>query len=114
MAIWQLLSLDKGAASAIFHDVNKVGTICSLQMPEGLGRPEARYCRCVLVAVPPGGLGAQFPRMRAWLDAACGPETWSWAPAGRDGVVNDAIAFYFVQAGHAAAFIGRFCCAYRR
>ena len=74
---------------------------------------ETGYCRRVLVATPPGGFGAQLAVMTAWLDANCGPNGWGWAPAGTDGIVNDALAFYFVEVPHASAFIRRFCCAYR-
>jgi hypothetical protein len=72
-----------------------------------------RYCRRVLVAVPPGGFGTQLATMRAWLDATCGPNGWVMALAGTGGVVNDAVAFHFTQVDHADAFIRRFCCAYR-
>jgi len=72
-----------------------------------------RASRRVLLAVPPGGFGAQLGVMRAWLDANCGPDGWAWAPAGTGGVVNDALAFYFIEPQQAEAFIRRFCCAYR-
>ena len=75
--------------------------------------PEPRYCRRVLVAVPPGGFGAQLAIMRAWLDGACGADGWAAAPAGTSGIANDAIAFYFVEPDLAGAFIRRFCCGYR-
>jgi hypothetical protein len=67
----------------------------------------------VLIAVPPGGFGAQLWVMRAWLDAACGPSGWASAPAGTEGIVNDAVAVYFADPLSARAFVGRFCCAYR-
>ena len=67
----------------------------------------------VLVAVPAEGFGGQLRLMRAWLDQNYGPAGWSSAPAGRGGVVNDAIAFYFADAAAARAFVARFCCAYR-
>ena len=67
----------------------------------------------VLIAVPPAGFGGQLAIMRAWLDLACGQEGWSAAPAGLDGIVNDAIAFYFADPAMARAFVGRFSCGYR-
>jgi hypothetical protein len=74
----------------------------------------ARPCRWrVLIAVPPGGFGAQLPIMRAWLDATCGRTGWASAPAGRAGIVNDALAFYFADPEAARAFVGRFGCGYR-
>ena len=67
----------------------------------------------VLIAVPPAGFGGQLAIMRAWLDAACGPEGWSAAPAGLNGIANDAIAFYFADKASAHAFVERFSCGYR-
>jgi hypothetical protein len=67
----------------------------------------------VLVAVPPSGFGAQLWVMRAWLDETCGPSGWTSAPAGTEGIVNDAVAFYFADPDCARAFVGRFCCGYR-
>jgi hypothetical protein len=67
----------------------------------------------VLVAVPPAGFGAQLGIMRAWLDQSCGPAGWGSATAGRGGVVNDAVAFYFADDAAARAFIDRFSCGYR-
>jgi hypothetical protein len=67
----------------------------------------------VLVAVPPSGFGAQLGIMRAWLDQSCGPAGWGSAMAGKGGVVNDAVAFYFADGAAARAFIDRFSCGYR-
>jgi hypothetical protein len=67
----------------------------------------------VRLAVPPGGFGRQLAIMHAWLDDTCGPGGWGSAPAGLGGVVNDAVAFYFDDAGFAHAFVNRFCCGYR-
>jgi len=67
----------------------------------------------VLVAVPPAGFGAQLGIMRAWLDETCGRAGWASAPAGTEGIVNDAVAFYFADPDGARAFVGRFCCGYR-
>lgn len=74
---------------------------------------ERRYPVRVWIAVPPDGLGRQLEIMHAWLDATCGPEGWTTAPAGTIGVVNDALAFYFEDAAFAHAFVVRFCCGYR-
>jgi hypothetical protein len=67
----------------------------------------------VRIAVPPEGLGHQLEIIHAWLDETCGIEGWATAPAGLAGVVNDAVAFYFSDAGFAHAFVARFCCGYR-
>jgi hypothetical protein len=67
----------------------------------------------VRIALPPEGLGRQLEIIHAWLDETCGIEGWATAPAGLAGVVNDAVAFYFSDAGFAHAFVARFCCGYR-
>ena len=74
---------------------------------------ERRYPVRVRIAVPPGGFGRQLEIMHAWLDETCGAEGWTTAPAGITGVVNDAVALYFEDAGFAHAFVARFCCGYR-
>jgi hypothetical protein len=74
---------------------------------------EQRFPVRVRIAVPPEGLGRQLEIMHAWLDETCGAEGWATAPAGRAGVVNDAIALYFSEAAFAHAFVARFCCGYR-
>jgi hypothetical protein len=72
-----------------------------------------RACWRVLIAVPPAGWGGQLAVMRAWLDDHFGPSGWASAPAGRIGVVNDAVAFYFADPLAAGAFVERFSCGYR-
>jgi hypothetical protein len=67
----------------------------------------------VLIAVPLAGFGAQLAIMHAWLDQSCGQAGWASAPAGLDGVVNDAVAFYFYDRSAARAFVERFSCGYR-
>lgn len=67
----------------------------------------------VRIAVPPQGFGRQLALMHAWLDDTCGANSWSSAPAGLGGVLNDAVAFYFEDAAFAHAFVNRFCCGYR-
>jgi hypothetical protein len=74
---------------------------------------ERRFPVRVRIAVPPQGLGRQLEIMHAWLDETCGAQGWPVAPAGLAGVVNDAIAFYFADAGFAHAFVARFCCGWR-
>jgi hypothetical protein len=67
----------------------------------------------VRIAVPPAGFGRQLAIMHAWLDETCGVGGWATAPSGLAGVVNDAVAFYFADAGFAHAFVARFCCGWR-
>ena len=47
--------------------------------------------------------------MHAWLDQNCGADGWAMTPAGRRGVVNDAVALYFLDATLAATFVMRWC-----
>ena len=77
-------------------------------LPNQAGVPTERWR--VVVALPPPG---QLALMSAWLDKHCGRAGWSAAPAGRVGVVNDAVALYFDNRAAARAFIARFCCGYR-
>ena len=74
---------------------------------------ERQYPVRVRIAVPPEGLGRQLEIMYAWLDETCGTDGWVTAPAGLDGVRNDAVAFFFADAAFAHAFVARFCCGYR-
>ncbi len=67
----------------------------------------------IRIAVPSDGFGRQLAVMHAWLDETCGAAGWASAPAGLDGVVNDAVAFYFADAAFAHAFVNRFCCGFR-
>jgi hypothetical protein len=64
----------------------------------------------LLIARPSAG---QLATMRAWLDENFGPAAWTSAPAGLGGIVNDAVAFYFIEDADARAFVDRFCCGYR-
>ena len=63
----------------------------------------------IKIAVPPDGFGSQLEQMVAWLDANCGAGSWAMAPSGTEGVVNDALAIYFLNAELARAFVNRWC-----
>ena len=77
-------------------------------MPE---RHRARHLPSrLLIARPSAG---QLATMRAWLDENFGPAAWTSAAAGLGGIVNDAVAFYFIEDSDARAFVDRFCCGYR-
>ena len=71
---------------------------------------EKRFGHRVLIAAPPA---RQLATMRAWLDQNFGTKAWTSAPAGFEGVVNDAIAFYFAEPADARAFINRFGCGFQ-
>jgi hypothetical protein len=78
-----------------------------------ISEAERRFPARIRIAVPPGGLGTQLDAMMAWLDANCGADNWAMAPAGLRGVVNDALAIYFLDTGLANAFVTRWCLGYR-
>jgi hypothetical protein len=65
-------------------------------------------CR-IKVGVPIGGLGSRLTEMHAWLEENCGADGWAMTPAGLRGVVNDAVAIYFLDVLSAAAFVSRWC-----
>jgi hypothetical protein len=70
---------------------------------------ERRFpCRTKL-GIPTGGFGTQRTEMHAWLDENCGTDGWVMTPAGLRGVINDAVAIYFLDAALAAAFVSRWC-----
>ena len=70
---------------------------------------ERRFPCRIKLAVPVGGFGERLTAMQAWLDENCGADGWSLTPTGLRGVVNDAVAVYFLDATSAAAFVGRWC-----
>jgi hypothetical protein len=70
---------------------------------------ERRFAVRIRIAVPPEGLGSQIDQMIAWLDANCGAASWSMTPSGARGVVNDALAIYFLDPALARAFVTRWC-----
>jgi hypothetical protein len=74
-----------------------------------IAEAERRFPVRVRIAVPAGGLGQRLSAMYAWLDANCGADGWLIAPAGLRGVVNHAIAIYFLDAALAAGFVARWC-----
>jgi hypothetical protein len=78
-----------------------------------IGEAERRFPARIRIAVPPEGLGRQVDGMMGWLDANCGAGNWTMAPAGLGGVVNDALAVYFLDPALATAFVARWCIGYR-
>lgn len=70
---------------------------------------EKRFAVRIKVAVPPGGFGQRLSQIDGWLDENAGVDGWVRTPAGLRGVVNDAVAIYFRDAQHAAAFVSRWC-----
>ena len=70
---------------------------------------EHRFPCRIKLGLPAGGLGTRLTLMHAWLDDQCGADGWAMTPAGLRGVVNDAVAIYFVDAASAAAFVSRWC-----
>ena len=74
---------------------------------------ERRFPVRVRIAVPPEGLGSRLDQIIAWLDANCGADGWTSTPSSTRGVVNDALAVYFLDATIASAFVARWCAAQR-
>jgi hypothetical protein len=74
-----------------------------------IGEAEHRFPVRIKVALPAGGLGTRLTDINAWLDANCGADAWAMTPAGMRGVVNDAVAIYFLDATTAAGFVARWC-----
>jgi hypothetical protein len=74
-----------------------------------VGEAERRFPCRIKLGIPTRGFGAQLTEMYAWLDENCGADGWAMTPAGLRGVVNDAVAIYFLDAMLAAAFVSRWC-----
>jgi hypothetical protein len=89
-------------------DCLRVG--CTMMATQQAAREDQnRFAVRIRIAVPPEGLGSQLGQMTAWLDANCGADSWSMAPSGTRGVVNDSLAIYFLDPALARAFIARWC-----
>jgi hypothetical protein len=78
-----------------------------------IAEAERRFPARIKIAMPPEGLGRQLTDMMAWLDANCGAGNWAIAPAGLRGIVNNAVAIYFLDTALANAFVARWCIGYR-
>ena len=70
---------------------------------------ERRFPCRIKLGIPTGGLGRLLTEMHGWLDQNCGADGWAMTPAGLRGVVNDAVAVYFLDATLASAFVARWC-----
>src|ERR1051326_2480035 len=76
-----------------------------------IGEAERRFPVRIKMAVPAGGFGTRLTDIYAWLDTNCGADGWAMTPAGFRGVVNDAVAIYFLDPASAAGFVARGCAA---
>jgi hypothetical protein len=65
-------------------------------------------CR-IKLGTPAGGFGTRLTELHTWFDENCGADGWAITPAGLRGVINDAVAIYFLDATSAAAFVSRWC-----
>ena len=74
-----------------------------------IGEAERRFPVRIKMALPAGGFGTRLTEMNVWLDANCGADGWAMTPAGLRGVLNDAVAIYFLDATTAAGFVARWC-----
>jgi hypothetical protein len=70
---------------------------------------ERRFPVRIRIGIPPEGLGSRLDQMMIWLDANGGADGWTSAPSSTLGVVNDALAIYFLDATLASAFVTRWC-----
>src|SRR5258708_3842878 len=85
---------------------NKRGTSMAANSKLMIGEAERRFPVRIRIAVPPQGLGARLDDIKGWLDDNCGADAWAITPSGLRGVINDAVAVYFCDAG---AFVARWC-----
>ena len=74
---------------------------------------ERRFPVRIRIGVPAGGFGERLDQMHAWLDGNCGAGGWAMTPSGVRGVINDAVAVYFLDATLASAFVARWCAGFR-
>ena len=70
---------------------------------------ERRFPVRIRIGVPPSGFGERLNQMHTWLDGNCGAAGWAMTPSGMRGVINDAVAVYFLDATLASAFVARWC-----
>ena len=70
---------------------------------------ERRFPVRIRLALPVGRFGTRLTEMHAWLDTNCGADGWAMTPAGLRGVVNDAVAIYFLDPALASGFVARWC-----
>ena len=61
--------------------------------------------------MPHRSLDSLLTEMHARLDENCGADGRAMTAAGKRGLVNDAVAIYFLDDTAAAAFVGRWCAA---
>ena len=61
-----------------------------------ISEAERRFPVRIRLALPAGGFGTRLTEIHARLDDNCGANGWAMAPSGLRGVVNDAVAVYFL------------------
>jgi hypothetical protein len=74
-----------------------------------IAEAERRFPVRIKIGVPEGGLGERLNQMHRWLDENCGADGWVMTPTGFRGVINDAVAVYFLDVVLAGAFVARWC-----
>jgi hypothetical protein len=74
-----------------------------------IGEAERRFPVRIKMALPPGGFGTKLTEIHAWLDENCGANGWAMTPSGLRGIVNDAVAIYFLDPATAIGFVARWC-----
>ena len=78
---------------------------------KALREAELRFPVRIRIGIPSEGLGHRLDQIIVWLDANCGADGWTSTPSSTRGVVNDALAVYFLDATIASAFVARWCAA---
>jgi hypothetical protein len=76
-----------------------------------ISEAKRRFPVRIKLALPTGGFGKRLGEMHAWLDENCGADGWAMTPSGLRGVVNDAVAVYFLDPTVASGFVARWCAA---
>ena len=74
-----------------------------------ISEAEKRFPVRIRLALPAGGFSTRLTEIHAWLDENCGANGWAMTPAGLRGVVNDAVAIYFLDTASATGFVARWC-----
>jgi len=68
---------------------------------------ERRFPYRIKLGNPIGGFRERLTEIHVWLNQNCGAAGWAMTQAGLRGIVNDAVAIYFLDAMLAAAFVWR-------
>ena len=68
---------------------------------------ERKFPVRIVVKLPSNGFGQRYNAISDWLDENCGIAGWQFAPSGRRGMGEEAIAVYLNGPACAVAFVAR-------